>query len=113
MMRGFVFVMGLAILSGCSSAPEEQPKEVAAKFLEAISNHRFEEAKRYGTPRMQQMLDVQRSVTSLGPGNNNTGCSILSCTVDGDRAFVIYKREAKDAEVLRLTKNRDSWLVGQ
>lgn len=114
-MRGLIYVIGFAAFTACStSQPDEQPKIVAEKFLDAVSNHRFDEAKQYVTPGTKQMLEVQSSVSAMDPEKKKTKCNILSCTVDGNKAFVIYKRgAAKDAEILRLTKSSDSWLVGQ
>jgi hypothetical protein len=114
MLRRMIFIIGFAALAGCSAQKDEQPKIVAEKFLDAISNHRFDEAKKYGTPRMKEMLEVQSSVAKLAPEKKNSKCSILSCTIDGDKAFVIYKSEAdRDAEVLHLVRSSDDWLVGQ
>jgi hypothetical protein len=114
-MRRLIYVIGFAALAGCStSQSSEQPKKVAEKFLDAISNHRFDEAKKYGTPHMKEIIEVQSSVSSLDPEKKTAKCNILSCTVDGNKAFVIYKKDpGKDAEILRLTKSSDNWLVGQ
>jgi hypothetical protein len=112
MRRGLIFALAFA-LAACSRTGDEAPRLVAEKFLNAVAGQRFEEARKYGTPRMQQMLDVQSSVATIGPKKAGCKCTILSCTVDGDKAFVVYKTdEQKEADVLRLIKTSDKWLVG-
>jgi hypothetical protein len=114
MSRGSFYFAALVFLAGCTSQSDERPRQVAEKFLQAITTHKYDEAKKYGTPRMQEMLEIQSSVSSLSPEKKNSPCSILSCTVDGNKAFVVYKREkSQDAEVLHLTRTKDDWLVGQ
>ncbi len=99
----------LLIFTGCTTS--NSPKEALTKFLDAMHNSNFEEAKKYATSDSQSFLDMINK-------NNQESDNVYK-----DKDFTITTEEIKDGDakvevkfsnlpvVFRLKKEYNQWKV--
>ena len=108
---GMLFALIIGALSSCSTS--DAPKVVATKFLNAIADKNFEEAKKLATSESAQVIDL---VASFSQGANQTeekpNFEVTSEKIEGEVATVMFKSAGKDKEEsLKLRMVDKQWKV--
>jgi len=97
----------------------KQPDAVAVKFLTCMSQLKFDEAKKYGTPKTNQMLEVfimtmdaqKKKDSTFVPQTKDLKIEILKCEKQGGFAIVTYKTTETPEDKLELVKQDGKWYV--
>lgn len=111
------FVLSLAVaalLAACGGGASDTPSQVAEKYLTALNKQDFDAAKKYGTEKTAQMLDMMAPMMKMmgDAAKQESGFKILGEKVEGEKATVTYRSEGKDAdEALTLVQKDGKWLV--
>lgn len=81
------------------SCSGDSPRKVAEKFLEAMENQNFEEAKKYSDDSMKQLLNM---LDSMPKDNNkkaeNAKVKVTKIEENGDKAKVFYIVESSEIQ---------------
>lgn len=116
MKKSFFSLLALAfitLVAACGGS--ESPKSVAEKFLQATSELKFEDAKKYCTPETGKFLDMMSSLTSMMPDsakNKKSKFEMVSEDIKEDVATVVYTENGKpDQQSIKLKKVEGKWLV--
>jgi hypothetical protein len=108
-----MIVTAVSFLVACGGS--ESPKSVAEKFLQATSELKFEEAKKFCTPETGKFLDMMSSLTAMMPDsakNKKSKFEMISEDIKEDVATVTYTENAKtDKQTIKLKKVEGKWLV--
>jgi hypothetical protein len=105
----------LLTIPGCKRGPA--PREVASKFLQAVLNSNYQEAKKYATKDSESLLTALASLTGALPAAErakirNSKISIRDVAINGDLATVTYINSGEDrSETLNLKKEKGQWRV--
>ncbi|HVB04563.1 MAG TPA: hypothetical protein VNE41_12690 [Chitinophagaceae bacterium] len=103
------------LCTDCHSGPD--PSQVASRFLKAILQSNYGEAKKYATPESASMLTALASLTSALPTGeqdkiHHSTISIQQVQVQGNMARVTYLNSTETKpETLHLTKVDGQWKV--
>ena len=116
-MKSFNPLLSLLLVSvlfaSCFSSGN--PEKTAGKFLNAINERKFDEARSFGTPETVKLVDMLEQLTKVmdnPEAESPVQYEILSHTVDGDSAVVIFKEAGSDVEQeLKLKKIDGDWKV--
>lgn len=115
---GFV-LMALTLFAVACGGGKASPSDVAEKFLNALNDLNFEEAKKYATDESASMLDMMAGLMNMGGEDMEKpepkAINITGEEVDGDNATVTYTTkddEGNDVEEsIDLTKVEGEWKV--
>ncbi len=98
------------VLASCSSG--DSPKIVTEKFLNAIADKKFDEAKKLATPESAQMMDMIAGIASMEQDQAKVSFEVLSEQIEGDKATVLFKSTEKDEEQSMILRKVDGqWKV--
>lgn len=113
---GFLMVALTLFVVACGGGPK--PGDVAKKFLSAVNDLNFEEAKQYATAESASMLDMLSGLASMGDDQEKPEAqeiTIVKEEIDGDNATVTYTAkddEGNDVEeTIDLVKVDGDWKV--
>lgn len=108
---GMLFALIIGALSSCSTS--EAPKVVAGKFLNALADKNFEEAKKHATPESAQMIDLVASLAQGADQNEEkVSFEVTSEKIEGEIATVTFKSTDKEKEEsLKLRMIDKQWKV--
>lgn len=118
-MKKLIFLLSLllAVSLVMESCNHSSPKVTAKKFLEAVKNNNYEEAKKYATKDSEQMLNMLSSFSSVMPQSykdkmRNSHIDIKDVQEKDGIATVTYvNSEEKKEETLQLKKVEGKWKV--
>jgi len=103
-------VIGAAILSSCKSE-ENTPEAVAEKYVVALNEKKWDEAKSLGTEQTGKMVDMMKSFSFAdGQASKVKEFKDFVADVTDDKAVVRYQADGKE-EKLNLIKKDGKWLV--
>ncbi|MDX2003013.1 MAG: hypothetical protein SFW35_11310 [Chitinophagales bacterium] len=108
-MRGiYVGVFAVCVLlAGCSTGPEA----VAERFLNALGDLKFQEAKKYCTPESKETIDLYQSIANSQQATVNANYTkVDSCQIAGNKGTCFYMHEGK-IEQVNMVKTDDGWKV--
>jgi hypothetical protein len=107
------FVIIMFSLASCSRG--YSPKSVAANFLNAFSQKKFEEAKKYCTPETVKLVEVAESLSKMSSVKTDfTGkqYEVLSQEIHGESAKVKFKEKgSEEIQEITLKNTGTEWLV--
>ncbi len=109
-----LFVISLTIVS-CGN--KSNPKDVAQKFLTALTKQDYETAKKFGTPETGKMMDMLSSFSGMMPDSiknkaKDVKIEIKNVKETGDKCEVTYTNTDKPGDqTLNLVKKEGKWLV--
>lgn len=112
-MRKVFFIVAIFAAFVVTSCSKKSPKAVAEKFITAMENGDFEEAKKYADDSMGQILGMLGGLEkSLPKGNEKKKVTITKVEEDGDKAKAFYKVEGQEEEKsIDLKKVDGNWKV--
>jgi hypothetical protein len=108
-----ILILVSVLFVSCFSAGN--PEKTAEKFLTAINERNFEEAKSYGTPETVKLVEMLEQLTKVMDNPNAeppVKYEILRHTEDGDSAIVYFRESGSDIDQeLKLKKVDGEWMV--
>ncbi|MEO6638348.1 MAG: hypothetical protein ABIN25_08730 [Ginsengibacter sp.] len=113
------FTILIIVMPGCKTGDAGDPKEVLAKFFDAITNKNIDEAKKYATKDSEGMMSlVQMGMQNMGDKENGMmnyekgNVEIGSAAIDGDKATIPVK-DKKSGEMTDFTLRKEdgAWKV--
>lgn len=111
------FVLSLAIaalIAACGGGGASTPSQVAEQYLTALNKMDFDAAKKLGTEKTGQMLDMMAPMMKMmgDAAKKEVGFKILGEKIEGEKATVTYRSDDKEAdETLTLIQKDGKWLV--
>lgn len=116
-MKSFNAIFKLMLVSvffvSCFSAGN--PEKTAEKFLTAINERKFDEAKSYGTPETVKLVDMLEQLTKVMDNPDAeppVKYEIIRHTEAGDSAIVYFRESGSDIEQeLKMKKMDGEWMV--
>ncbi|GAA4308847.1 hypothetical protein [Compostibacter hankyongensis] len=120
-MQKFLFLLSFVLLTisalpGCRK--DNDPKGVALKFLSAIQQMHYEEAKQYATESSKSMLDALASFQKMMPASarekyQHEQFEIKHVEQNGQEATVYYtnKSDTTVQRTLKLLREKGKWKV--
>jgi len=109
LLQLMVAVMAVVILANCGG--KKGPEAVAEKFLRALHDKNYDEAKKYGTAEFQETIEAFKQ---FGYPYEEKGVAItdIKCTEEGEKATCTFKKAGVETEsVVYLIKDGDNWKV--
>jgi len=106
---GFLFF--ICLVTGCATS--KNPEKVAKNFLSHFYKCEYDEAKKYGTAKTRQIIDMMDQLVVLSGQKTFPADSkvvMLGCETKGDSAICNYLVNDVKNEIL-LLKTDGSWLV--
>jgi hypothetical protein len=106
-------MLASVLFVSCFSAGN--PEKTAEKFLSAINERKFEEAKSFGTPETVKLVDMLEQLTKVmdnPDAESPVKYEIIRHTTDGETAVVFFRESGSDVEQeLKLKKIDGKWMV--
>ncbi|MDO4228307.1 MAG: DUF4878 domain-containing protein [Capnocytophaga sp.] len=112
-MKKILFIVMFFVAFLITSCSSNSPKAVAEKFITAMENGDFEEAKKYADDSMGQLLGMLGGLEKdLQKEKEKKKITITRAEEDGDKAKVFYKVEGEEKEKdIDLKKVDGKWKV--
>ncbi len=109
LFTGFIF--SICLVTGCATS--KNPEKVAKKFLTHFYKCEYDEAKKYGTAKTRQIIDMMDQLVVLSGQKtfpDDSKVVMQDCEIKGDSAICNYLVNDVKNEILLL--NTDGrWLV--
>lgn len=109
----FQYSIFIFLLVSCQNS--YSPKAVAAKFLNAFKEKKFDEAKQYCTPETVKLVEIAESLAKLSSAKTDfTGkdYEVMSQEVKGETATVKFKEKGtEEIQTMILRYSGNQWLV--
>jgi len=106
---------------GCKtpSGRQNTPGSVTERFLKHLGNFEFDEARKLGTEKTNQLISMLEMLTELSKEKGadsvlkkkDVQVEILRTDIDGKTAVVTYRGEAEKELTMNLVKEKGKWLV--
>jgi hypothetical protein len=97
----WMFSLCCALLLAGACSTDSDPRPVAEKFLKAMSDHNYKEARKYGTKETVKFLNqLERRDQLFGRAEDEKPGKIvvISEEIQGNRATVYFKEEGSELE---------------
>jgi hypothetical protein len=109
-----LFIIACAFsFTGCLRG--HSPQAVAASFLSAFKQKKYDEAKKYCTPQTVKLVEVAESLDKNSTAKveyMNKQYEVLSQEIKGDTAYVKFKEKGSDEiDTMILKKTKGEWMV--
>ena len=91
----------------------KNPRKIAEKFLKELYSGEYKKAKKLGTHKTQQILDMMDQLIVISGQKGfptDSKVEVLDCKISGDSAKCNYLLSGKDSEI-DLIKSENKWLV--
>ncbi len=114
MKTRFLLPAVMALLLAACGGAADTPTQVAEKYLTALNKMDFDAAKKLGTEKTGQMLDMLSPMMKMmgDAAKQDASFKITGEKIEGEKATVTYRSEGKDAdESLTMVKKDGKWLV--
>ena len=99
-------ILVLGLLFSCSSGPQK----AAQNFTENIAKGKIDEAKKFATEGTAKLLDLAKAFGGI-PIEPDFEFNFLRDSVVKKRAWVFYKNDKGNEDVVELVKIDGDWLV--
>ncbi|MBR5029414.1 MAG: hypothetical protein IKX51_09350, partial [Bacteroidales bacterium] len=99
--------------TSCTKSDEEQIKDNATKFINALNTMKFDDAKSLATKESADQIDAFASLAAMS-GNTEgkeTKVEITEVNINGEEAVVKYTEDGGDPATLNMVKEDGKWLV--
>ena len=103
----------VVVFASCGSS--ESPSDVTSKFMNALNERNYEEARKYSTKETTKLIELIESLSKLSdekPPVQTGSVVIVDERIEGDIAYVTFlEPDSKEASEVKLKNEDGKWLV--